>query len=187
LKSETIIKKVVGRQYTFTGSEKDLDLLRSLVEGKCIHTKPGDPNFHAYAAAMNTTTEFGEQALEVLELIPFNNQLAHLQDEYMSSYPPMNPVTTSFFAAWMVLDAQDGLTGMTLGGFLWTLPGVAKWPQSRIAGLPEVRQVPWLLAGVRFSGLQQSYRQCDLRCRDSGQARFTAAFRKRTRTIEIIA
>lgn len=118
LKPEKILKKVVGQQYTFAESRKDLDLLQSIVEGNYANTKPGDPSFHAYAAALNAATEFGAQALDVPELVLFNNLLADLQDEYMPSYPPLSPVTTSLFAAWMVLDAKDVMTGMTLGEML---------------------------------------------------------------------
>jgi len=48
-------------------------------------------------------------------LIPSNNQLADIQEEYMPSYPPMSPVTSAFFAGWMVLDARDSFTRATLG------------------------------------------------------------------------
>jgi hypothetical protein len=59
--------------------------------------------------------EFAFRALDVLELVPFNDKLADIQDEYAPSYPPMSPVTSAFFAAWMALDAHDPLTGKTLG------------------------------------------------------------------------
>ena len=48
LKPEKILKKVVGQQYTFAESRKDLDLLQSIVEGNYANTKPGDPSFHDY-------------------------------------------------------------------------------------------------------------------------------------------
>jgi hypothetical protein len=67
LNSETIIKKVVSRQYTFASSQNDLALLKSLGEGTTVGTKSGDPNFQAYAAALNVATEFGSQALDVLD------------------------------------------------------------------------------------------------------------------------
>lgn len=122
LETEKLIKKVLGRQFTFEGSQSDLDLLRSIYEGTCANTKPGDPSFHAYAAAVNTTLEFATQALDILQLIPFNNQIADLQEEHMPSYPPMSPVTTAFWASWMVFDAHDSFTGVTLGGLFAQYP-----------------------------------------------------------------
>jgi hypothetical protein len=115
LKTEKLLKKVLGRQFKFEGSQADLELLHSIYDGTYADTKPGDPSFHAYAAALNVANEFASQALDILDLVPFNNQLADIQEEYMPSYPPMSPVTSALFAAWMVLDARDSFTGMTLG------------------------------------------------------------------------
>src|SRR5271157_3160670 len=114
-KTEKLLKKVLGHRFTFEESHADLELLRSIHDGTYANTKPGDTSFHAYAAAVNTVTEFATQALDILELIPFNNRLADIQEEHMPSYPPTSPVTSAFFASWMVLDAQDPFTGTTLG------------------------------------------------------------------------
>ncbi len=115
LKMEKLLKKVRRRQFTFKGSQADLELLQSIDNGTYANNKPGDPSFHAYAATLNAANEFASQALDILELVPFNNLLADIQEEYMPSYPPISPVTSAFFAAWMVLDARDSFTGMTLG------------------------------------------------------------------------
>jgi len=115
-KAEKLLKKVLAQRITFETSRDDLELLRSIHEGTYANTKPGDPSFHAYAAAVNTTSEFATQALDILDLIPFNNQIADLQDEHMPSYPPMSPVTSAFWTGWLVLDARDPFTGVTLGG-----------------------------------------------------------------------
>lgn len=50
-KTKKLLKKVLGRRYTFEGSQADLELLRSIYEGTCANTQPGDPSLHAYAAA----------------------------------------------------------------------------------------------------------------------------------------
>jgi hypothetical protein len=117
-KADKLLRKIAGWRFTFEESRDDLALLRSISEGTYAGDKPGDPSFHAYAAALNAANEFASQALDVLELIPFNNRLADIQEEYMPSYPPMSPVTSAFFAGWMVLDARDALTGLTLGELL---------------------------------------------------------------------
>lgn len=110
-----MLKKVLSQRFTFESGQADLELLHSIAEGTYSNSKPGDPSFHAYAATLNLANEFASQALDILELIPFNNQLADVQEEYMPSYPPMSPVTSALFAGWMVLDARDSLTGLTLG------------------------------------------------------------------------
>ncbi len=111
-------RKVLERRYAFHACQDDLDLASSICDGTYHETQPGDVNFHLCAAAVNVAGTFATQALDVLELIPFNNKLADLQEEYMPSYPPMSPVTTSFFQAWMVLDARIASNGPTLGGLL---------------------------------------------------------------------
>ena len=115
LKAERVLKRVTDRRFTFEGDPADLDLLRSVCDGSCLGTKPGDPSFHAYVTALNLANDFANQALDILELIPFNNQLADIQEEYMPSYPPMSPVTNAYFGGWMVCDARDPFTRLTLG------------------------------------------------------------------------
>lgn len=108
-------KKVLDKTYTFNACRADLDLARSIGDGTYRNTEAGEPSFHAYAATVNVAGTFGSQALDLLELTPFNNRLADLQEKYMPGYPPMSPVTTSFFTAWMILDARDSATGLTIG------------------------------------------------------------------------
>src|SRR5467141_1967683 len=96
-KVEKVLKKVFGRRFTFEASQPDLALLRSIWAGTYGNSKPGDISFHAYAATLNVANEFASQALDILELIPFNNQLVDIQEEYMPSYPPMSPVTSALF------------------------------------------------------------------------------------------
>jgi hypothetical protein len=115
LKAEKVLKQVLSQRFTFEVNQADLELLRFIAEGNDVNGKPGDPSFHAYAATLNLANEFATQALDILELVPFNNQLADLQEKYTPSYPPMSPVTSAFFAGWMVLDARDSFTGLTLG------------------------------------------------------------------------
>ena len=121
------LKKLAKKRISFRESQGDLKLLRSISEGTYPDDKPGDPSFHAYAAVVNTTDEFAAQALDIPELIPFNNRLADIQDEYMPSYPPTSPVTSAFFAGWMAFDARDPGTGVTLGelfaGYFQHMPG----------------------------------------------------------------
>jgi len=116
--AERLLKQVLRRRFTFQESQGDLELLRSIHDGSYADMKPGDPSFHAYAAAINVANEFAAQVLDLQDLIRFNDQLADVQEEYMPGYPPMSPVTSAFFAGWVVLDARDDATGITLGEVL---------------------------------------------------------------------
>lgn len=115
LNTARLLKKVRGLHFTFDGCQADLELLRAVHDGTCAKTKSRDPSFQAYAAAVNVANDLTNQALDIPELLPFNNEIADLQEEYMPSYPPMSPVTSAFFAGWMVLDARDAFSGATLG------------------------------------------------------------------------
>lgn len=114
--SRSIIRKVLNRQYTFPKSKKDMEMLRSLREGTVNMEKlEGGWDFNYYAAVFNICTEFGEQMLDnIPNLGAFNNRVVDAQEEYMPSYPPMSPVTNSFFSAWLSLDAPVSDT-LTLG------------------------------------------------------------------------
>jgi len=116
--TERLLKQVLHRRFTFQESQGDLELLRSIHDGSYADMKPGDPSFHAYAAAINVANEFAAQVLDMQDLLRFNDQLADVQEEHMPSYPPMSPVTSAFFAGWVVLDARDDATGITLGEVL---------------------------------------------------------------------
>jgi hypothetical protein len=125
-RAERLLREVLSERFAFEQSEADLELLRSIHDGTYADTRPGDPSFHAYAAAVNAANDFAGQVLGFPDLIPFNNRLADIQEEYMPSYPPMSPVTSAFFAGWVVLDARD-----------WDIAGkqeVRCWSSSGYAG-----------------------------------------------------
>jgi hypothetical protein len=137
-KVRRLLKDIARHRFTFAESRADLELLRSIHQGTYADTKPGDPSFHAYAAALNTANEFATQAMDFPELTPFNNQLVDIQEEYQPSYPPLSPVTSAFFTGWMVLDARDSFTKMTLGDlFVYYLSQVNKFDyvQKAMTGL----------------------------------------------------
>jgi hypothetical protein len=115
-KAERLLQKVRSERFTFPQSRGDLERLMSIYQGAPVNTKPGDPSFHAYAAAINVANEFAGQVLDLPDLISFNNQLADLQEEYMPACPPTSPVTSAFFAGWLVLDAQDDASPIDFAG-----------------------------------------------------------------------
>jgi len=109
-----IIRKALNRTYSFPKSKVDMEALRKLTRGEPVDSgMEAGPDFRYYAAVFNICTEFSEQMLSgISALDAFNNHVVDMQEEYMPSQPPMSPVTTSFFNAWMALDApiNDELT-----------------------------------------------------------------------------
>jgi len=109
------LKKILNCSYRFPESKGDLETAKAIDDGTYQGGEFGDLNFLSYAAALNAAGEFATQALDVPQLTAFNNLLADAQEEYMPGYPPMSPVTTSFFHAWMILDAPISPGGPSLG------------------------------------------------------------------------
>src|SRR5258708_29966059 len=56
-----------------------------------------------------------EQLLELVEMKAFAKIIGAAQDDYMPSWPPMSPITTSFFWCWANFDAAVNAHRETLG------------------------------------------------------------------------
>jgi hypothetical protein len=73
------------------------------------------PAHAIYAYAQNQMSVIGEQLLELKEMNPLAKLIGAAQEEYMPSWPPMSPVTTSFFWCWANFDAAVNARRETLG------------------------------------------------------------------------
>ena len=80
-----LLRKILGVRFTFQGSQADLELLRSIHDGTYANTKPGNPNFHAYAAAVNTASEL---------VVPQRIGSALIQIEALPANSPPRPWTS---------------------------------------------------------------------------------------------
>lgn len=77
-----------------------------------------DPVHAAYAYVQQLTSYFAEQVSALLEMRAYAKIVGDAEDEYMPGFPPMSPVTTSFFTTWAFFDLRIGGTGDTIGGCL---------------------------------------------------------------------
>ena len=73
------------------------------------------PAHAIYVHVQNQMSVMAEQLLELEEMRPFAKLIGAAQDEYMPSWPPMSPVTTSFFWCWANFDAAVNARRETLG------------------------------------------------------------------------
>jgi hypothetical protein len=73
------------------------------------------PGFAIYAHVQNQMSVMAEQLLQLREMEAFAKLVGAAQDEYMPSWPPMSPVTTSFFWCWANFDAAVSAYRETLG------------------------------------------------------------------------
>jgi hypothetical protein len=79
------------------------------------HLKETHPGFAIYAHVQNQMSVMAEQLLQLREMKAFGKLIGAAQDEYLPSWPPMSPVTTSFFWSWATFDAAVSAHRETLG------------------------------------------------------------------------
>jgi hypothetical protein len=74
-----------------------------------------DPAHAAYVYAQNQMSIMAEQLLQLPEMKSFVKQMSPAEDEYAPSWPPMSPISTSFFVCWSTYDLGIGARRETLG------------------------------------------------------------------------
>ena len=73
------------------------------------------PAHAIYVHVQNHMSVMAEQLLELPEMKAFAKIIGEAHDEYMPSWPPMSPVSTSYFWCWSNLDAAANAHRETLG------------------------------------------------------------------------
>jgi hypothetical protein len=69
----------------------------------------------AYVYAQNQVSIMSEQLTALKEMAPFADIISRAEDLYVSSAPPMSPLTTSYFTCWAFFDACAGPANETIG------------------------------------------------------------------------
>ena len=110
-------------------SKKALDEIMSLEKSKRLPR-----GFRIYIHAFNVLMALAENLLQLKELASLNLFLQRAEKEYMPGWPPMSPVSSSFFSSWSLLDAWTGPHKETLASiFLDFSEGMA--PPSEMSRL----------------------------------------------------
>ncbi len=73
------------------------------------------PAHAAYVYAQNQMSIMTEQLLHLPEMKSFVKQIGRAEDEYTPSWPPMSPISMSFFVCWSTYDLGIGARRETLG------------------------------------------------------------------------
>jgi hypothetical protein len=73
------------------------------------------PAHAAYVYAQNQMSVMAEQLLQLPEMKSFVKQTGSAEEEYAPSWPPMSPISTSFFVCWSTYDLGIGARRETLG------------------------------------------------------------------------
>ena len=109
-----------------TGADPSIDFTALAEQGQ-------DPLHAVYAGTINLVSTLLEQAAELPLMDPVREFLVEAQDLYTPGYPPMSPITGSFFATWTMFDVRFGSDLETVGDLF---AGV-----SDLLGLGEVRDL----------------------------------------------
>lgn len=72
------------------------------------------PLHAAYTIAQNYLSVFSELASTLREFKDFTSVVDDAEETYMPSWPPMSPVSVSFFTSWALLDLPIAATGETI-------------------------------------------------------------------------
>jgi hypothetical protein len=73
-----------------------------------------DPLHAAYVYAQNYLSVFGELAGRLSEFESYRTVVAEAEETYVPGWPPMSPVSVSFFTSWALLDLPCGEANDTI-------------------------------------------------------------------------
>lgn len=96
----------------FRQSKKNLEAMAKHRAGR----KGATPEFSAYADGAELAMHLLQGVHELREMKPLAKMLRELEDEYMPGYPPMSPITDSWFYNWVLWDLPFGKGAETVGG-----------------------------------------------------------------------
>jgi hypothetical protein len=80
-----------------------------------------DPAHAAFVYAQNFVSYLAEQMSDMKELRQFAGIVGKADDDYHPSFPPVSPVTTSYFTMWAFFDVLFGQSHETIGTCLLRL------------------------------------------------------------------
>lgn len=99
-------KKVVNLEEIKEGHKMAEDLEASVASDKELARL--DPLHAMYVFAQNRMDILAEQLTQLPACRKLFSALAEADDIYMPSYPPISPVTSSYFSCWSLLDCEIG-------------------------------------------------------------------------------
>lgn len=99
-------KKVIHLEEIKEGHKMAEDLEAFVVSDKELARL--DPLHAMYVFAQNRMDVLAEQLTQFPACRKFFSILAEAQDIYMPSYPPISPITSSYFSCWSFLDCEIG-------------------------------------------------------------------------------
>jgi len=104
--------------------KREVDKNAGLETPEALVDGGADPAFALYASVQQMVYLFAELLLWMPELWTFRKRLERLDDDYTPGYPPMSPITGSYFAMWTQCDLRVGEGGETMAGLFAEIGGL---------------------------------------------------------------
>ncbi|MFT5998876.1 MAG: hypothetical protein ACI81P_001331 [Neolewinella sp.] len=122
--SETVINSYysskVNESIDFSTLAPILEMLEKINSGSGgeLGLMESDPSFEVYSLVQNVMSYFAEELSLWEEFSDFNDKAEIMQEEYLPSFPPMSPITNSYFTYWAYCDMQFGKQKETINTIL---------------------------------------------------------------------
>lgn len=99
-----------------------------------------DPIHAVYSHTTNLVGLFAEEATALPSLHSAFNFMEKAQDEYMPGYPPMSPVTVSFYTSWTLFDLVFGPDRESIADCMAALAGPLELDATSVEALTNLRK-----------------------------------------------
>jgi hypothetical protein len=116
---EVLSRKVVDLSAVRTGREAAATLQETVAKDDALAEL--HPAHAAYMYVVNQVSVLSEILTSLPALHRFVDLIGPAEEEYMPSWPPMSPISTSHFNTWAFFDAAVGLERETIGTILLDL------------------------------------------------------------------
>lgn len=86
-----------------------------------------DPSHKMYMLLQNLLSYFAEEVCDIEGFESYYNTMIHLEESLMPSFPPMSPITSSYFTFWSFCDYQFGVDKETIVSIFYD---IGKWQKT---------------------------------------------------------
>lgn len=105
---QAIQQKVVSLGSMTKAKQQAVQNLETMPSVAELVAKGYDPQHAVYVNTLNLISLFGEEMSALPPLHKVNDFVAKWQDIYQPSFPPMSPITKTYFTCWTMLDVAFG-------------------------------------------------------------------------------
>lgn len=129
---ERVLRQKVASFEAFRRGKQRAESIKSMDQ---LLREGRDPLHALYA----NTTNLAGLFMEDLFGLPFLDRAAafieEVQDDYQASYPPMSPITVSFYMHWLLYDVRFGADQETIGELLLAVSDLLKLDSAQLEAL----------------------------------------------------